>query len=70
MVIKLFFLLLVLGTVAVVAVILAIHFHVKRHLSQTSEPPASSESVPAGTEEQASSATEGAAKEPSEKTAP
>jgi hypothetical protein len=35
-VIKLFFLLLVLGTAAVVAVILAIHFRVKRHLRQTS----------------------------------
>ncbi len=34
MVIKLFFVLLVLCTVAIVAVCLAIHFRVKRHLRQ------------------------------------
>ena len=34
MVIKLFFVLLVLGTVAIAAVCLAIHFRVKRHLRQ------------------------------------
>ncbi|MDR3749379.1 MAG: hypothetical protein P4M04_14740 [Acidobacteriota bacterium] len=34
MVIKIFFALLVLGTVAVVAVCLAIHLRVKRHLRQ------------------------------------
>ena len=34
MVIKLFFVLLVLGTVAIVAVCLAIHFRVQRHLRQ------------------------------------
>ena len=34
MVIKLFFVLLVLGTAAIAAVCLAIHFRVKRHLRQ------------------------------------
>jgi len=39
-VIKVFFAVLVLCTVAVVAVILAIHFRVKRHLSEAPGPPA------------------------------
>ncbi|MFZ0312942.1 MAG: hypothetical protein WAL85_09565 [Candidatus Korobacteraceae bacterium] len=40
MVIKVFFTVLVLCTVAVVAVILAIHFRVKRHLEQPATNPA------------------------------
>ena len=40
MVIKVFFTVLVLCTVAVVAVILAIHFRVKRHLEQPAANPA------------------------------
>lgn len=41
MVIKVFFSVLVLCTVAVVAVVLAIHFRVKRHLKQDPGPPIS-----------------------------
>jgi hypothetical protein len=42
-VIKVFFTVLVLCTVAVVAVVLAIHFRVKRHLGEQSRSPASPE---------------------------
>jgi hypothetical protein len=38
-VIKIFFLVLILCTAAVVAVILAIHFRVKKHLRQEAAPP-------------------------------
>jgi len=44
-VIKVFFTVLVLCTVAVVAVILAIHFRVKRHLREQPAPSLSSEVV-------------------------
>jgi len=49
-VIKVFFAVLVLCTVAVVAVVLAIHFRVKRHLRE--EPSAVPEIRPTGVEEQ------------------
>lgn len=39
--IKVFFVVLVLCTAAIIAVILAIHFRVKRHLRQEPEPPTS-----------------------------
>ncbi len=65
MAIKVFFLLLVLGTAAVVAVILAIHFRVKRHLRQASAPQAASEpplvAVEKQTDAQGHPVTEGAA---------
>jgi hypothetical protein len=50
-VIKVFFLVLVLCTAAVVAVILAIHFRVKKHLRQDAVPPTSPESALVGVEE-------------------
>jgi hypothetical protein len=50
-VIKVFFAVLVLCTLAVVAVIMAIHFRVKRHLRQNAVvPPSSSEAEPDGVE--------------------
>ncbi len=67
MAIKVFFLLLVLGTVAVVAVVLAIHFRVKRHLRRVPAPQAASEpqlvAVEEQTDAQVHSVTEGAAED-------
>jgi len=54
-VIKVFFLVLVLCTVAIVAVILAIHFRVKKHLRQDAVPPANAESPVVGAEEHSDS---------------
>lgn len=51
MVIKVFFLVLLLCTAAVVAVILAIHFRVKKHLRQEAVPPTGPESQLVGVKE-------------------
>jgi hypothetical protein len=51
-VIKVFFTVLVLCTVAVVAVVLAIHFRVKRHLREEPGPPISPDVGLAGLQEQ------------------
>jgi len=50
-VIKVFFLVLVLCTIAVVAVTLAVHFRVKRHLREEPRPPASPASELIGVEQ-------------------
>jgi hypothetical protein len=49
--IKVFFVVLVLCTGAIVAVILAIHFRVKKHLRPDAVPPISSESQVSGGEQ-------------------
>ena len=59
MAIKVFFVVLVLCTGAIVAVILAIHFRVKKHLRPNTAPPASSDSQLVGVEQSGGEAKSG-----------
>ncbi|MGA8878965.1 MAG: hypothetical protein WB555_25710 [Candidatus Korobacteraceae bacterium] len=59
MAIKVFFVVLVLCTGAIVAVILAIHFRVKEHLRPDTAPPASSDSQLVGVEQSGGEAQSG-----------
>jgi hypothetical protein len=59
--IKVFFVVLVLCTVAIVAVILAIHFRVKKHLRPDAVPPASGAEERVGEAQSASNSADEAA---------